>query len=116
METIQQEKIYLKPETLLRFLTEEDELLDTMILCNTSYLHIYTFDQSLYEALGSIEDKQTINFNKLTKLLEVIDVVSMRNELRKPRPILREERVKELQDKAKKPWEAKEQKEGVPVA
>ncbi|MBS3176247.1 hypothetical protein J4457_03355 [Candidatus Woesearchaeota archaeon] len=105
METTQnsqQQKVYLKPETILRFLSKEDEELDTLIMCNSTLMHLFTFDQSIYEAVGSMneEERSKINLNKLTKFLEVVDVMSMRQELKKPRPILREEHVAELRKKA----------------
>ena len=99
---MQNEQNYLKPETILRFLTKEDEALDTFIMCTAPTIPLFTFDQSIYEAIGSMtpEEKQNINLNKFTKLLEVLDITSMRKELKKQRPILREKRVEELRAKA----------------
>src|SRR3989338_6963826 len=106
MENVQQQKLFLKPETILRFLTKEDEYLDTLIMCNSAYTQLYCFDKSLYEAIGSMtpEEKKKINLNKLTKLFEVIDVISAREYFKKPKTILREERVTEIRKQGEQPF------------
>ena len=109
MENIQQQNLLLKPEIILRFLTKNDEDLDTLIMCNSVYLNLYCFDQSIYEALGSMDEKQrkNVNMNKLTKLFEVVDIVSQREQLKKPKEILREEKVEEIRKNAEQSFTRK---------
>jgi hypothetical protein len=95
---MQQHRIVLKTELIRRFLTQADDKLDTLIICKTAELLMT--DQSLYEALASIEDKSKINLSKLTKLLEVTDIVSHRNSTGKPRYVLSPERAKNITKRA----------------
>jgi hypothetical protein len=97
---MQQHRIVLKAELIHKFLTQTDDKLDTLIMCKTAEL--ITTDQALYEALASIEDKASVNLSKLTKLLEVTDVVSHRNSTRKPRYVLSPERAEKLRKRADK--------------
>lgn len=98
----QKQKLFLHAEALYRYLIEKDDNIDTLILCKNTVVDLVTSDQSLYEAIGSIEDKSTINFNKLVKLLEVTEVVSSKNSLGKERKILTEERVAEIKESVNK--------------
>jgi hypothetical protein len=82
-----------------RFLTQQDDKLDTLIMCGGARL--LTTDQSLYEALASIEDKSEINISKLTKLLEATDIVSHTNVTKKPRQELSPERAEEITKRAR---------------
>ncbi|MDP7324432.1 MAG: hypothetical protein QF632_06740, partial [Candidatus Woesearchaeota archaeon] len=81
---------------LLRYFIGDDDKLDTLIMCKSTEIQLVTSDQSLYEALGSIQDSDGFKIPKLVKLLEVIDVVSYVAGTREQRKILKEERVKEL--------------------
>jgi hypothetical protein len=60
-----------------------------------------TTDQALYEALGSIEDRDTINFNKLIKLLEVTTIASFKTAMKKSRNILTHERADDIRKTTK---------------
>ncbi len=95
----QKQKVYLRAESILRFFTTDNERLDTLIMCQNT-TKIMTTDQSLYEALGSVEDKSKINLNKLVKLLEVTEITSFKQAMNKERTILKDERVKEIIEKA----------------
>ncbi len=88
--------MYLKANAILRYLIGEDDKLDTLIMCKSSEIDLVTSDQSLYEALGSITPKDNLAFNKLVKMLEVIDVVSYKTGTRQDRKVLKNERVDEL--------------------
>lgn len=90
---IKQEKRYLTAEAIMRYF-KGDEKLSTEIMCNT-IPNLVTSDQSLYEALGSFEDKSQIDLNKLVKFLEVVEVMSYAKTFG-PRKILTPQRVNEL--------------------
>ena len=68
-------------------------------MCKPNNIELVTTDQSLYEAIGSIEDKKKIDYAKLVKFLEVVNIVSFKEKMQKPRTILKDERVKELRDR-----------------
>ena len=78
------QKMYLTANSIYRYLLEEDDELETLVLCTSSQVNLITTDQSLYEAIGSIQDKSAISFNKLVKLLEVTDILSYRQSMSKP--------------------------------
>jgi len=92
----QKQKSYLKAEAIYRFLLGADDKLDTLVMCQSSEIGLVTTDQSLYEAVGAFEDKSKINLNKLTKLLEVVEVISFRESMKKLRRILTDERVSQI--------------------
>lgn len=92
------QRMYLTAESIYKFLLEIDDEIDTLILCKSSEVNLMTTDQSVYEALGSIEDKSKINFNKMVKLFEVTQVVSYSTAMKKPRKLLTEERVEEIRN------------------
>jgi len=93
-------KIYLKAEIIHKYLSGDDDT-ETLIMCKPETMELVTTDQSLYEALGSIEKKTELNYNKLVKFLENVDVMSFKQALRKERKILKEERVAEIRKKSK---------------
>ena len=73
----QKQTLYLTAEAIYRYLLGMDENLETLILCKSQTVNLITTDQSLYEAIGSVEDKNnTIDYNKLVKLFEVTTVKS----------------------------------------
>ena len=89
--------MYLRAETIIKYLSGDDYL-ETLITANSSEYNLITSDQSLYEALGSL-DRKNINFNLLVKLLEVTDIVSFYYNMGLDRRVLTEERVSELKEK-----------------
>lgn len=93
------QKMYLKAEAILKYLLGKSEEIDTLIMCKSSEIDLVTSDQSLYEAIGSIKERNKIDYNKLVKLLEVTEVISFKKDMRKKRNILTEERVDELNKK-----------------
>lgn len=90
------QKMYLKPEALLKFFLGADDEIDTLIKCKGSEVEIITYDHDLYEALGSIKDYDTFDVRKLIKLFEVVDIISYRKNTGKEKPILTHERVEQL--------------------
>jgi len=90
------QRMYLTAESIYKFLLEMDDKLDTLVLCKSSEAHLITTDQSLYEAIGSIEDKSKINFSKLVKLIEVTEIASFAQSMKKPRKILTDKRVEDI--------------------
>ncbi|MAE13024.1 hypothetical protein CMO92_00525 [Candidatus Woesearchaeota archaeon] len=94
---------YLKAGAILRYLIAEDEQLTTFITCKASHLPLITTEKDLYEALGSIQSEDNFQLNKLVKLLEVVEVTSYRRETGKPKPLLKEEIVKQLRSFALQP-------------
>ena len=95
METKQ--KMFLKAEAIYKYLMGISDKIDTLIMCKPGNTVLITYDQSLYEALGAIEDRSKIDYNKLIKFLEVVDIQSFREKVGE-RNILKEERVKELKN------------------
>jgi hypothetical protein len=97
---MQKKKIYLTAESILKYLYG-DEKLEGIIIFRNNEFNILTSDQSLYEALASIEKRKKFNLTKLIKLLEVSDIVSFKRTLNTDRKILTHERAKELRNKVK---------------
>ncbi|RMF55419.1 hypothetical protein D6745_02435 [Candidatus Woesearchaeota archaeon] len=93
------QKMFLKAEGILKYLEGNNDKIDTLIMCKPNNIELVTTDQSLYEAVGSVKDKTKINYAKLVKFLEVVNIVSFKEKMQKPRTILKEERVKELRKK-----------------
>ena len=98
----QRQKSYLKEEAIYRFLLGLDDALDTLIMCKSSEVELVTTDQSIYEAIGAVEDKTKINLNKLTKLLEVAEVLSFKESMKKQRKILTNERASQIRGQQEK--------------
>jgi len=96
---MKKKEMFLKAEAIYRYL-DGNERLETLIMCKPADTTLMTTDQSLYEALGSI-DKTKINYNKLVKFLENVDVLSFRSAMKKERKVLMEERVIEIREKGK---------------
>lgn len=97
MET--QQRMMLKAEAIYKYLIGASDKLDTLIMCKPANAVLSTYDQSLYEALGAIEDKSKISYPKLIKFLEVVDVQSFKEKIGE-RKILKEQRVQELRGEA----------------
>jgi len=95
---------YLKAEMIYKYLLGDEDI-ETLIMCKPAEINLITTDQSLYEALGSIKDKNKINYNKLVKFLESVDVLSFKYALKKDRTVLKDDRVDEIIIKAKKKFE-----------
>lgn len=103
VDTKQEKKnMFLKPETILRYLITEDEELDTLIMCHNNQFDFSVTDQGLYEALGSIKEYDTWNQKKLIKLLEVTKVLSFKRITGKERYILTDEKLEDMRAKALK--------------
>lgn len=93
METKQ--RMMLKAEAIYKYFLGSSDRLDTLIKCKPENIELRTFDQSLYEALGAIEDRSKIDYNKLVKFLEVVEIQSFKEKMGE-RKILKQERVNEL--------------------
>ena len=89
------QKMYLKADAILKYLMGEDNL-HTLITTQNTEVDLVTTDQSLYEALGSVHNRDEINMNLLVKLLEVTTVLSYKETMKQDRKILTEDRVEEL--------------------
>ena len=89
-------RIYLKAAIIHEYLRGNDSL-ETLIFCNSDRIKFVTTDQSLYEAMGSLEDRE-INMNKLVKLMEVTEVMPFKILMQTDRKILTEERVNEIRN------------------
>ena len=92
------QKMYLRAEAILKYLSGQEEL-HTLITTKHTEVDLVTTDQSLYEALGSIKNREEIDINLLVKLLEVTTVNSFKDMMKKDRSILTPERVEELRKK-----------------
>ena len=93
---MQKQIMHLKPEAIIKYLLGLNEDIDTLISCKSSECELKTTDQELYEALGSVPDKDKIDYNKLVKLLEVVDIRSHMQLTHNAKKILTHERVKQL--------------------
>ncbi len=99
--TGKQRNIVLKASAILKYFLGTDDEIDTLIKCKPSNVELSCFDQSLYEALGSLKNYDDFDFRKLVKFLESVDIVSYKSNVQE-RPILTEERVEELRQEALK--------------
>ncbi len=87
---------FLSSEAILRYLLGKDEMIETLILCKPEDVELITTDHNVYEALGSTKPDDNVNISRLTKLLEVVDIISYKEKANAPKPILKDERVEEL--------------------
>lgn len=81
---------YLTSEAILQYFLNVSEHIDTLIMCRGTELNLTTTDFNLYEALGSLEERDNINIGKLIKFLEVVHVEPA------AKRVLTHERVQEL--------------------
>jgi len=95
-KTIQKRTVYLNSEVLLKFFLGADDEVDTLIKCRGTEVDLITYDNDLYEALGSIKPYDNFQLQKLIKLIEVLDILSYRKNFGKEKPILTHEKVDEL--------------------
>jgi hypothetical protein len=93
---MQMQKMFLKAEAIYKYLLGISDKLDTLIMCKPQNTVLTTYDQSLYEALGAI-DRDKIDYNKLVKFLEAVDIQSFKEKMGE-RKILKQERVEELKN------------------
>ena len=91
---------YLTAEAILRYLLEADDAIDTLIKCKPGGVSLISTDQSIYEALVSVKDYDSVNLRNLVKFLEVVDIVSYQEKFGQRRSILTERRVEELRKMA----------------
>ena len=96
---VRKKPMYINSEKILRYLVTDDDALDTLIMCKSAEIELITTDFNLHEAIGSIKDKDNFRLNKLAKFFETVKVVSYQNVKQKPKPILKEERLRELRKK-----------------
>lgn len=93
---IQKRTVYLDAEALLRFFLGTDDEIDTLIKTKGTEIDLMTYDNELYQALGSIKPYDNFQLSKLMKLFEVLDILSYRKNFGKEKPILTHEKVDEL--------------------
>ncbi|GIU69476.1 MAG: hypothetical protein KatS3mg002_0712 [Candidatus Woesearchaeota archaeon] len=86
---------YLTSEAILKYFMSNSEHIETLILCKGTEINIATTDFNLYEALGSIENRDNFSLSKLIKFLEVVKIEPA------PKKILTHERVEELRKLSK---------------
>jgi hypothetical protein len=86
---------YLTSEAILKYFLNVSEHIDTLIMCRGTELNLTTTDFNLYEALGSLEERDKFNTNKLIKFLEVVHIEPG------AKKVLTHERVNELRKLAK---------------
>jgi hypothetical protein len=91
------QKMYVKPEAILNYLLGEEKL-HTLITTQGSQVDLFTTDQNLYEALGSIEDRSKIDMNLLVKFLEVTKIRPHEEIAKEQRSVLTLDRVKVIND------------------
>ncbi|MBN1386056.1 hypothetical protein JW968_03715 [Candidatus Woesearchaeota archaeon] len=105
VESEQKRKIFLRPDMILKYLITENDELNTLIMCGNAEIDFRMSDQGLYEALGSIKEYDGFRHPKLTKLLEVAEIMPFSKMAGQPRHILTEDKVEELRAKALKEGE-----------
>ena len=93
----QTQKMHLKAEAIYKYLMNLNDKLDTLVTCKEDNITLIATDQGIYEALGSIENKEDINVARLIKFLEVVDIYSYKEKFG-DKKILTDERVKEIRD------------------
>lgn len=86
---------YLTSEAILKYFLSLSEQIDTLIMCKGTEVNLTTTDFNLYEALGSIEERDNFNINKLIKFLEAVHIEQG------PKKTLTYERVNELRKLAR---------------
>jgi hypothetical protein len=91
------QKLYLKAEAILKYLKGEDKL-HTLITTQNTEVDLITTDQSLYEALGSVENRNEIDINLLVKLLEVTTIMPFKEMMKEERSLLTPKRAQELRE------------------
>ena len=91
---------FLTAEMILRYLIGSDDQMDTLIMCTPNETELVTTDQQLYEAIGSTKQEDNIKLNKLTKLLEGVQIFPQKQAQNRERSILKEERVEEVRKAA----------------
>ncbi len=94
-QKIEIKKIFLKAEAILKYFLGNEKI-ETLIMCKPSNVVLFTYDQSLYEAIGSLNQEEKQQLTKLTKFLETVNIVSYKEKLKQQRKILKQERVDEL--------------------
>lgn len=87
---------YLTSEAVLKYFLGTSENIDTLIMCKGTEVNLTTTDFNLYEALGSIEQRDNFNINKLIKFLEAVHIESG------SKKVLTHERVEELRKLAER--------------
>lgn len=92
----QKQKYFIKANKILKYLITDDDETDTLITCKSSEIDLVTSDYDVYQALTSIKEYDDFNLNKLKKLFEVIEIVSYAQNMKKQKPILKDEDVKRL--------------------
>lgn len=92
---VETKKVFLKAEAILKYFLGNEEI-ETLVMCKPNNVTLFTYDQSLYEAIGSLKEEEKTQLAKLAKLLENVNVLSYQETLKQQRKILRQERVDEL--------------------
>ncbi|MFC1801488.1 hypothetical protein ACFLZB_03410 [Nanoarchaeota archaeon] len=94
---MQEQKMVLKAEAIYKYMIGISDKLDTLIMCKPENVCLVAYDQSLYEALGAIEEKGKINYHKMIKFLEVVDIHPFKEKVGE-RKILKDNRVEEIRN------------------
>jgi len=92
----QKQKFFVKSETILKYLITDDDATDTLITCKSSEIDLVTSDYDVYKALASIKQYDRFNLNKLKKLFEAVEIVSYAQNMKKAKPIIKEEEVESI--------------------
>lgn len=100
--TMSSKSMMLKASAILKYLLQSDEQIDTLITCKPSNVELICYDQSLYEALGSLKEYDNFNSRRLVKFIESVDIISFKKNMRQQRPVLTDERVEKLRSEALK--------------
>ena len=92
----QKQKMFVKAETILKYLITDDDATDTLITCKSSEIDLVTSDHDIYRALASIKQYDKFNLNKMKKFFEVVEIVSYAQTMKRLKPIVKEEDVENI--------------------
>ncbi len=92
---MQKQILLLNAEAILKYFLGDDKI-ETLVQCPPEDKTLVTYDQSVYEAMGSLSESERKHLYKLVKLLETVHIYSFAKEMQQSRKILTHERVDEL--------------------
>jgi len=92
----QKQKLFVKAETILKYLITNDDATDTLITCKSSEIDMITSDYDIYQALAAIKQDDNFNMNKLRKFFEVVEIMSYAQTMKRPKPVLKDEDVENI--------------------
>src|SRR3989338_1754176 len=97
---MEKKRAVLKTESIYNYLRGKNDHLDHLLIYEPSRMELAMTDQSLYEAIGAMEDKSKIDYARLVKLLENAHIIIQEVNGSRNRSILTEVRAFEIRANA----------------